>query len=189
MVVLVNNKALPKGFSLVELMISMLLSTILLMGVGGAYIAINRTLNEVQELENAQEVLRSSLDILSRSIKQATMVTVVDSSTVLLELQLTSAQATSCTGSVETASFSEQYSLAGDSLQCSVNGQAAQIVVKGLNAISFNLNGSADLVSVRIAPRGLPEYFPQADLNADGVDEAYIRMELALKSLILKRDT
>ena len=184
-----NNAIKPNGFSLVELMVAMLLSIILLMGVGGAYIAIKRTLNDVHDLENAQEVLRSSSDVLARSIKQAVSVTLIDSSTLLLEQQLSTNQATSCTGSMETASFTERYSLAGDRLQCSVNDQSAQTVVQGILAISFSLNGTADLVSVRIAPRGLPDSFPQAVLNEDGAAEAYIRLELALKSIILRRDT
>lgn len=177
------------GFSLVELMVALLLSSILLLGVGGAYAIIKHSLDDVHALENAQEVLRGSRDILSRSAKQASLMTVVNSNSVLVEQRLTSTQAISCTGSIETANFTERYAFVGDSLKCSVNGQALQTVVKGITALNFSLNGTSDLLSVRIAPIGLPSYFPQADLNEDGVSEAYIRLEFALKSLILKRDT
>ncbi|MEE2024660.1 MULTISPECIES: PilW family protein [Alkalimonas] len=176
-----------RGMTLVELMVALVLSSTLMLGVGGAYLAINQTVREVQDLENAQEVLRSSQLLLGRSIRSADAIAVVAAE---LQVQRLNRQETDldCLGALQTTAFTETYRFHGGELQCQINGGDWVTLLTGLQALDFTDLGG-DMLRVRVAPAGLPPHFPRADLNSDGELLPYVRLDLALKTRILVRET
>lgn len=176
-----------KGMTLVELMVALVLTSLLMLGVGGVYSAINQTVTEVQSLENAQEVIRSSQLLLSRSIHRADAMTSTGGTLQLERLNHHSTD-TDCHGASQATAFIEVYRFAAGELQCQVNDSNWVPLLTGLHGIDFT-ELTPDLLSVRVAPVGLPEHFPQVDLRGDGVLLPFVRLELALKMRILIRDS
>lgn len=175
-----------RGFTLVELMITLLLSSLVIIGMGGAFIAIKHTVNEVNALENAQEVLRSSRDMLNNSVRKGNVVS-LNGNELRIEQLNNSNNQTDCSGSVQALAFVEEFRFDSGELQCRVNGGNWMSLVTGLIGLDFMLAG--DLLTTRLAPRGLPLNYPQADLNGDNSNEPYVRLQIALKSVILARET
>ena len=175
------------GFTLVELMVALVLTSLLMLGVGGAYMAINRTVQEVQAIENAQEVIRSSQLVLSRSIHRAGSISVSGNELYIQRLN-SQASELDCRGVAQASAFTEAYRFDAGELQCQVDGGNWTSLLTGLAGIEF-IEAGTDLLSVRIAPEGLPEHFPQADLNGDGVLMPFIRLDLAMKTQILIRES
>lgn len=176
----------PQGFTLVELMVTLLLSSLIIIGMGGALIAIKHTVNEVNALENAQEVLRSSRDMLNNSVRKGNLVS-LNGNELRIEQQNSSASQTDCRGTVQALAFVEEFRFNSGELQCRVNGGNWTSLVTGLIALDFMLAG--DLLTTRLAPRGLPLSYPQADLDGDNSIEPYVRLQIALKTVILARET
>lgn len=176
-----------QGFTLVELMVALVISSLLMMGVGGAYVAIQQTVTEVQRLENAQEVLRSSQLVLGRSIRNADAVQ-IDSQVLLVERQNRQGSELDCFGQPQATAFEEAYRLAAGSLECRVGDANWQVLLTGLDAIEFMLE-SDDLLRVLVAPQGLPPHFPQASFAGHAESLPFIRIDLALKTRILVRET
>ena len=174
------------GFTLVELMVAVLLSTLLIMGVAGAFIGISQSNQQLQRLESAQEVLRSSQVILGRSVKQA-MTAVVVADQLVVQQQVNAGDTRDCLGRTQAAAFTEQFRVQGSTLQCQVNAEGWVTLLSGVSAMRFVQ--LPDLISVQVGIDGLPESYPQADLNADGVAERFVRIDLALKSQILINNT
>ncbi|MCH8538951.1 MAG: prepilin-type N-terminal cleavage/methylation domain-containing protein [Alkalimonas sp.] len=181
------NRVDQYGFTLVELMVALVLTSLLMLGVGGAYMAINQTVQEVQSIENAQEVIRSSQLLLSRSIHRADSMSLSGDELHIHRLN-SQASELDCRGMAQASAFTEAYRFAAGELQCRVDGDSWTPLLTGLSGIEF-IEVGMDLLRVRIAPEGLPEHFPQADLNGDGVLLPYIRLDLALKTQILIRES
>ena len=57
------------GFTLVELMVALAVGSFLIAGVGLSYATIKGTVSATKELENAQEVIRFTSQVLTRSLK------------------------------------------------------------------------------------------------------------------------
>ncbi|OBP13144.1 hypothetical protein A5320_20075 [Rheinheimera sp. SA_1] len=174
------------GFTLVELMVTLLLSSLIMVGMGGAMIAIKHTVNEVNALENAQEVLRSSRDMLNNSVRKGTVISLTGNTLRIEQLNSSSSQM-GCSGTTQALAFVEEFRFDSSELQCRINGGNWISLVTGLIALDFSING--DLLTTRLAPRGLPLNYPQADLNGDASNEPYVRLQIALKSVILARET
>ena len=174
------------GFTLVELMVAVLLSTILVLGVAGAFVGISQTNQQLQRLETAQEVLRSSQIIFGRSVKQA-MTAVVLAEQLVVQQQANAGDTRDCLGRTQAAAFTEQFRVQGSTLQCQVNAEDWVTLISGVSAMRFLQ--LPDLISIQVGIEGLPESYPQADLNADGVAERFVRIDLALKSQILTNNT
>jgi len=175
-----------QGFTLVELMVTLVLSSLVVIGMGGALIAIKHTVNEVHALENAQEVLRSSRDMLSNSVRKGHAIS-LNGNLLRIEQLNTGNSQTDCAGNLQAIAFIEEFRFDSGELQCRINGGLWISLVTGLVALDFMLAG--DLLTTRLAPRGLPLNYPQADLNGDNSNEPYVRLHIALKSIILARET
>lgn len=192
-----SQKALvTKGFTLVELLVSLVLTMLLVSGVGGALLAIKQTVQDTHHFENAQEVLRSSRDMLGQSLKQAAAVTIIqldNINTLNVVQDNNNAAQTDCLGHVRTSAFTEQFRLKDTDLQCRVIAagvtEAWTPLITGFHALDFSLQANDRLVRFRLSPQNLPGKYPSADLNADQVAEPYIRLDIALKSIILTEAT
>jgi len=59
-----------KGFTLIELMIALVIGGILILGITSTYSSIDGTIQTSKDLENAQEVIRYTSQVFTRSLKQ-----------------------------------------------------------------------------------------------------------------------
>ncbi|MBU77779.1 prepilin-type N-terminal cleavage/methylation domain-containing protein [Pseudoalteromonas sp. MEBiC 03607] len=152
-----------KGFSLVELMVALAAGAFLLAGVSLSYSAIKSTIAVSKELENAQEVIRFTSKVFTRSIKQTQLTPIVsaDNSTITITQP---SGVIACDGSITTSQVTEIYRLNGNDLLCSLNGAVAERLLTGIEALSFSLSG--DLVTISVKPRDLPTQFGQG-INID----------------------
>lgn len=177
---------LKHGFTLVELMVALALSSLLVLGVGSAFISIKQTAGQIKQLETAQEVIRSSQIVLSRSLKQAASALVVDAE-LLVTHNAATGTVTDCLGQTQTAAFTERFRWQGELLQCQVAAGDWVTLLSGISAAQFNV--ADQLISVRLASPGLADNFPAADLTGDGQLERFIQLDFALKSQILADNT
>ncbi|MBO1255807.1 prepilin-type N-terminal cleavage/methylation domain-containing protein [Alteromonas sp. 5E99-2] len=144
-----------KGFTLVELMIAIAISSFLVLAVSLSYSSIKTITNTTTELENAQEVLRYTSQIFIRSMKQTQSDPTVDASGETITVQQ-SANSLSCIGTTPTTDFTETFTLSGDNrLTCDI-GAGAQDILRGLTQISFNYNNATRILTVNVSPEGLP---------------------------------
>lgn len=179
-------KQFTRGFTLVELMVAMTLTVLLIIGVSGVYLTLKQTSNQVNQLENAQEVLRSAHQFLYRSTLQAQSV----SSTQFTVTFEQAANTVACDGSQPSVNFTERYHQQGNNLICTLNqGSESDIVLlTHLSAIAFSLNTDPVIgptrLTVLLAPNGLPENFPNVPVNGQNLPG--IQLEFALKALILQ---
>ena len=102
-----------KGFTLVELMIAVAISGFVVLGVVSTYSSIHSTVQASRQLENAQEVIRYSSHVFSRSLKQAQNAANVNVTSVggvnnVLTVSLP-AGATNCLGIVNVGALIETY--------------------------------------------------------------------------------
>lgn len=191
-----QRTALVTGFTLVELLISLVLTMLLVSGVGGALLAIKQTVQHTHDFENAQEVLRSSHDMLGQSLKRAAAVTIIQPeniNTLQVRQDNNNATQTDCLGDTQTTAFTEQFRLKDAALQCRVIAAGVTgpwtALITGFHALDFSLQANNRLVRFRLSPKNLPGKYPTADLNADQSAEPYIRLDIALKSIILTEAT
>lgn len=174
------------GFTLVELMVALALSSLLVLGVGSAFISIKQTAVQIKQLETTQEVIRSAQIVLSRSVKQAASALVVDAELLVTQAAITGA-VTDCLGQRQMVAFTERFRWQGGQLQCQVAGQDWVTLLSGITAMQFN--AADQLVSLRLSAEGLADNFPVADLNGDGQLQRFIQLDFALKSQILADNT
>lgn len=186
------RSSLQSGFTLIELLVSITLTLLLVSGIGAAFIAIKQTVRDVNHFENAQDVLRSSRHMLNYSIKRASAATIQSVDQVqTLVLQQSNSQ--DCTGRPQTTAFTEQFRIQSAELQCrvivaGVTGAWTPLIT-GIHALDFQLTANNRLVRFRISPQNLPGQYPTADLNNDQQLEPYVRLDIALKSIILAEAT
>ncbi|MBU2892690.1 prepilin-type N-terminal cleavage/methylation domain-containing protein [Colwellia sp. D2M02] len=163
-----------RGFTLVELMIALAISGILLLGVVGTYSSISATIQASQELENAQEVIRYSGTVFTRSLKQVESTASVNvtnaGNTLTVSLP---ANATSCLGTNPVAAFIEMYDFVAPNLTCSINGAPEIRLLTGMADMNFSTNG--DLVSIQVTPLVL-----RADFGGS------VNIDVALTTAILR---
>jgi len=191
-----QNTVRPAGFTLIELLVSLTLTMLLVSGVGGALLAIKQTVQDTHHFENAQEILRSSRDMLSQSLKRAAAVSLIqldNISTLNVSQDNNNAAQTDCVGNLQASAFTEQFRLKDTDLQCRVIAAGAAgawtPLITGFHALDFTLLANNRLVRFRLSPKNLPGKYPTADLNADQTAEPYIRLDIALKSIILTEAT
>lgn len=193
---MIRTTTTQTGFTLVELLVSMVLTLLLVSGVGGALLAIKQTVLDTNNFENAQEVLRSSRDMLGQSLKRASAVTIIqvdNIQTLNVGQNNNNGPQPDCLGTAQATAFVEQFRLQGTDLQCRVIVGGVQgawtSLITGFYALDFSLQAGNRLVRFRLSPKNLPGKFPKADLNADQQAEPYIRLDIALKSIILTEAT
>lgn len=174
-----------QGLTLVELMIAITLTVLLVSGIAGAYLTLKTSTLQVEALENAQEVIRGAHNIFSRSVKRAAAIELQSDTVLRISFQNEQADMLACYNSPQLTAFSEVYRLQGNQLLCEF-GAGSVILLAGIEALNFSLRadvhtGTDTLLTVLLAPRGLPENFQQAGMQLPAV-----RMDFALKSVILQ---
>jgi Tfp pilus assembly protein PilW len=173
------------GFTLVELVVTMALTVLLIGGVSSVYFTLKQTSAQVSRLENAQEVLRTTHQVLYRSTLQATGVVVTLSDASFTQ----AASATACDGSQPAMDFTERYFQLNNNLICTLNTDVTQdiVLLTDLQAIEFALTTDPVIGSIRLtvslAPDGLPENFPILALAGQNLPG--VQLEFALKTLIM----
>ncbi|WP_100914043.1 prepilin-type N-terminal cleavage/methylation domain-containing protein [Pseudoalteromonas spongiae] len=166
-------KYVKNGFTLVELMVALAVSSFLMAGISYVYIAISQSVDTSKELENAQEVLRYSSEVFTRSLKQTkTIPTTPNANTIVVE-QATSG-ATACNSTKPAVPFIETFTLIDSQLRCQVNAADEQVLLTGLQDISYRINGN--LVEITLVPENL-----YVDMLANG-----FRIDIALSGKILE---
>lgn len=141
-----------QGFSLIELLIALAISGLLMSGISLVYVALSQSINSSKELENAQEVLRYSSEVFTRSLKQTVIAPLVPDASTLV-VQQTTDGATACNGTKPAVPFTETFSLNGNQLLCQVTGLPNQTLLTGIADIRYLLNGN--LVAVTVTPENL----------------------------------
>ena len=164
---------LQRGFTLVELMISLAISAFLMSGIAFAYSALSQSVDTSKELENAQEVLRYSSEVLTRSLKQTkTTPNTPNANTIVVQQETLGS--TACNSSKPAVPFSETFTLVDNQLRCRVNAGDEEVLLTGLQDISYRINGN--LVEVTVTPENL-----NVDMLANG-----FRIDIALSGKILE---
>ncbi|MCG7543262.1 prepilin-type N-terminal cleavage/methylation domain-containing protein [Pseudoalteromonas sp. MM17-2] len=145
------------GFTLVELMVALAVGSFLIAGVGLSYATIKGTVSATKELENAQEVVRFTSQVLTRSLKQTPFSPVVsaDGSTLRVQQQ---AGVLSCLGTTPSADYIEQYRLVDGRIQCDM-GAGGEDILTGVTALSFSYDATTKLTTINVTPQGLPQQF------------------------------
>jgi prepilin-type N-terminal cleavage/methylation domain-containing protein len=167
-----------KGFTLIELMIALVISSFVLLGITGTYASISGSIQASKELENAQEVIRYSSQVFTRSLKQTEVLPNVSVNQQLTVEQ--PANVTPCTGEAAPAvAYTEVYTLNAltSSLNCRITAGANPNVdialLSGIDDISFALAGN--LITINLQPTVLPQNFA-----------GQISIDIALTNLILR---
>lgn len=174
------------GFTLVELMIGLVLTSILLLGVGMTFSAIRVSLLQVGELTTAQEVLRTTHLQLSRSLRSARTIALnANRLTVFHDNPQQNQQ--DCHNNRRAAGpFTEQYFWQQQQLWCQVDNEPAQVLVRGVLALQFQISaeladtGQPAAVQLLLAPAGLPARYPQRLDN-----QPALTLDFALKTAIV----
>lgn len=146
------------GYTLIELMVALAASMFLLSGVSMAFVSIKTTISSTEALENSQEVIRSTADVMTRALKQTLVVPAVTTTTTVADtLTITQdANTINCLGQLAAAGYTEVYTFTSPNLVCAINAGAAQTLITGVESLSFALNGQ--LVTTTVKPIGLPDY-------------------------------
>ena len=146
------------GFSLIELMISMVIGLILLAGVTTVFISAQQTSQTKRDLENAQEALRYAHQSISRIVRVGSIDDVSDSDTLIIRLNRNLATP-DCLGETDEDEVEVEYSLNGLLLECLVEGARGVIArnitdfglqYQALDGNAWTGTSSTDAVSVRV---------------------------------------
>lgn len=165
-----------RGYSLLELLVALLLSSVLMVGISTAYSSITGLVQTSKNIENAQEVLRYCAEVFSRSLKQTSETPTITNSNQLSVAQ--SANSIACDGSRQVADFTEVFTLVDNHLKCDVgDGDGAKIILTGVESIDFSQ--TEQLMSVTVEP--------QAQIGeASGIGPASaVQIDIALSEIIL----
>ncbi len=165
-------KRLIVGFTLLELMIALVISSVVLLGVSQSFSAIHGATHVAQSMQTAQEVLRFTAELFSRSLKQTVELPTLSAGSLVVRHK--EAGQTACDGSSLSRSFVETYTLRENMLVCRIDGGLDIPLISGISNISYNLTGS--MVQIYVKPDNwLRENMP------DG-----FRIDVALISKIFK---
>ena len=172
-----------KGFTLVELMIALVISSFVLLGITSTYSSIQGSIQVSKDLENAQEVIRYSSQVFTRSLKQT-----ISSPTISLDTKsvtvIQPANTRSCFGTIVGVDYQETFTFVSPNLSCSTQDSAGNplvantIILTGINDFSAQYNNANELFSFVIEPTVLPENFVVGGVPG-------IRIDVALTSRIL----
>lgn len=169
---------LQTGYTLVEMLIAVLISTLLMLGISTAYSSITGLVNTGKNLENAQEVLRYCSEVFTRSLKQ-TSENVTLTSTVLSINQ--EANSIACDGSKPMGNYTEVYVVNANNLTCDI-GSGPKNILTGVKSITFELStvsASEKLISIIVEPQAL-----HGESSGIGANKP-VQIDIALSELIL----
>lgn len=93
-------KTSQQGFTLIELMISLLIGLFLMGGVISAFVVNQQTVNKKRDLDNTQEALRFSANTVSRIVRQADSISNTSTGTRLVVTFTGAAGLKNCLGQV-----------------------------------------------------------------------------------------
>lgn len=164
------------GFTLVELMIGLVISSMVIIGITGTYSTISATIQASKELENAQEVIRYSSQVFTRSLKQTDQLPDVSVAQQLTVQQ--PANMTSCLGGLAPGGpYQETYTfnVLTNVLSCRIDDGDNIPLLQGITDITYDINANKNLVTINVQSSALPQ-------NFDG----NVRIDIALTSLILQ---
>lgn len=162
-----------RGYTLVELMVALAAGAFLLSGVSLAYSAIKGTILVAKELENAQEIIRYSSMVFTRSIKQTPTTPIVSADGLTITIAQPAGVIT-CNGGIAANDTNEVYSLAANNLTCAVGAGVAERLLTGVEGLDFSV--SNDVVTINIKPESLPTQFGGA-----------IAIDIAASNVILEK--
>jgi len=161
-----------KGFTLVELMVAMAVGTFLMLGIIGTYSSISASSQASKELENAQEVIRYSSNVFSRSLKQTIEpLTFSNGNQTIAVTQ--QANTRSCMGTIINEDYVEIFTFTQPELSCQitdVNGnelEANTLLLTGIADFQSGLNVDGDLFTLNITPTVLPGNFGNNGVRID----------------------
>lgn len=172
-----------KGFTLIELMIALVIGGILILGITSTYSSIDGTIQTSKDLENAQEVIRYTSQVFTRSLKQTWDDIDIAGDTVAVKQK---ANVRPCVGATPALDYTETFALDGSDLKCSVvttDGNVVEngtVILTGIADMTFVVDGTGTLFTVTVLPTKLPENFN------DGVNPAGVNIAIALNTLILR---
>ena len=169
-----------RGFTLIELMIGLVISSFVLIGITSTYATIQGTIQTSKDLENAQEVIRYSSQVFTRSLKQTLGLPAINGNQIVAQQ---SANARSCLGTNPVFPYQETFTFVQPNLSCSIQDAVGGVVnadtrlLTGISNMTPVING--DLFSVLVLPTVLP-------LNFGVGAGAGIRIDIALNARILQ---
>lgn len=148
-----------KGFSLIEMLIALVVSSVLIIGISTAYASIVGLVNTSKNLENAQEVLRYASVIFTRSLTNTSSGSVLASGSQLDVNQ--GANSIACDGSKPTYDYTEKFTVdSQNNLTCQLADQTsgavniAKVILTGVQSINFKKDNK-QLVTVTVTPQAL----------------------------------
>lgn len=168
-----------KGFTLIELLIALVIGSFLILGITGTYSTVQSSVQISKELENAQEVLRFTSKVFTRSLKQTNNLVVTDPAAGTLLVQQV-ANTRSCVGTQPTVDYNETFTFIQPNLFCEVTDTAGGVLtadsmlLTGITNLGFATNGTGDLVTLTVQPDNLPENFNNS-----------ITIDISLTSIII----
>lgn len=170
-----TSKVRQAGFTLIELMIAMLISLTLVFACTTLYSSLKDSILLAQDLATAQESLRSSFYLMSRSVRQAEDFKVSGATlTTIYGASPSGSNIYSCLGNSVSGS-SDTYSSDGNDLYCD-DGSGAQLIALGVTSMTFGTVTGTNADGIEVT------------LNIDGMPSSYndgINFRLALRQKIL----
>ena len=146
------------GFSLIELMISMVLGLVIVLGTASFYSTLRGTILEANRLERAQESLRIVSQIIGRSLHQGEVVTVTTphSLTVTYGSIQPGDVVLSCLGRSRANGQSDTFTFENNNVLCNDGGVGgAQVIATNIASLSMSANGSYG-VNIILTPMDMP---------------------------------
>ena len=161
-------------------MVALAIGLFLISGITATYSAIQVSIQTSKDLENAQEVIRYSSQVFTRSLKQTQSPPVLSAGDVFPMTVFQSANTSSCVGTTPTVAYYETFTFVAPTLSCSVSDQSDNSVIIAdiplLTGIS-SLTAVPDTYLYTFTVQ--PDFMP-ANFNGG------INIDIALNSLIFK---
>ncbi|ABM04939.1 Type IV pili fiber-building block protein [Psychromonas ingrahamii 37] len=161
-----KKKAQQVGFSLIELLVAMVISLTLIFACTALYSSLKGSMTTAQSLATAQESLRGTFYLMSRSVYQADSVSINGAND---ELTVTynpppTGQIYSCLGNAIASAATDTYSSDGTGLYCDDDGigtgSAAELIALDIQSLNFttisDASGTVNGLTVTIKIEGMP---------------------------------
>ncbi len=126
------KKSIQSGFTLIELMISLLIGLFIMGGVISAFVVNQQTVNTKRNLDNTQEALRFTANTVSRIVRQADSISNTSTSSQLVVSFTGGTGLKNCLGQVVSGVQTNTFTYSSNQLLC--NNTA---LVGDITAISF----------------------------------------------------
>jgi prepilin-type N-terminal cleavage/methylation domain-containing protein len=192
-----KKKPQQAGFSLVELLVAMLISLTLIFACTALYSSLKNSINTAQKLATAQESLRGSFYLLSRSVHQANSIAISGANNTNQQLTVGYGEPPGgeeiygCLGNKMESGSADTYLVDVDTegephLYCDDDGigigSAAELIALDVTWLRFqNVTGNNEHgLIVKMKIEGMPEY-----LGDKKIGELGLSFPLALRQKIL----